>query len=599
MKSDNKGTIFRVEKVGRFDFLKMSHVSNEIDTAEVLSQSMAVLYGPQDAGVDLDQNTEMLINEHLGESEGQSSNLQRPTDLCNNGDMYSLPSQQTQEGVANQSVSANVLKGRISQMDLNTMPTWAASMSEKLSNIQTQLEMQNSRWQMVEHQLKDQNTRMTNIEAQISQIGVLQQKVGEADRKATFMAKEVNDIQTKIRDYDRDIHYYSDICDDIINTNTDLNTRVNEMFERLEKVESKQKVTTEKLVDIQWRSMRENLIFYGIPESEVDQRAPENCELIIKNFIRMEMNIDKDIQFDRVHRLGRYFETQRYPRPIVAKFTFFKDKELVRLTAPKTLIGSCYTVKEQFPPEIEEKRKLLYSEAKRARQNTNNKVRLVRDKLFVNNKEITPQPESNPTSLSRQRERAQSANREFTSGRAQARNGQRSTGSQNRTSMHHDSARFQTPVRRQQPQPKFTKFQQELLGGARSKIQTSNVTASGPGVITSRKYNTPPRVQQSMNRDIYRTEQLTPTQNFQSDGQFNIPVRNRYPPWFNEEQTRQPSLAQKTKPTSPLDIDYSSKRHREYTPESDRSNEMECDIPRANGTMDNGETVSYVNSTRL
>jgi hypothetical protein len=54
--------------------------------------------------------------------------------------------------------------------------------------------------------------------------------------------------------------------------------------------------------------------------------------------------------------------------------------------APSTLKGTDYFVKEQFPPEIENKRKSLYSVAKDARKNPGNKVRLVRDKLFINNK---------------------------------------------------------------------------------------------------------------------------------------------------------------------------------------------------------------------
>ena len=41
-------------------------------------------------------------------------------------------------------------------------------------------------------------------------------------------------------------------------------------------------------------------------------------------------------------------------------------------------------MREQFPQEIEEKRKLLYPVAKKARQNKENRVRLVRDKLYVN-----------------------------------------------------------------------------------------------------------------------------------------------------------------------------------------------------------------------
>ena len=60
---------------------------------------------------------------------------------------------------------------------------------------------------------------------------------------------------------------------------------------------------------------------------------------------------------------------------------------MVRQAAPLCLIGTRLRVKKHFPPETEEKRKLLYSEAKIARQNTN-KVKLVRDKLYVNGQQF-------------------------------------------------------------------------------------------------------------------------------------------------------------------------------------------------------------------
>ena len=154
-------------------------------------------------------------------------------------------------------------------------------------------------------------------------------------------------------------------------------------------METKQFKTEEKVVELQWRGMRENLIFKGIHEPKLMQGEFEIVELTLKNFLRNEMNITTDIPLDRVHRMGRYRPEQSFPRPIVAKFERYKDKELVRSAAPKTLVGKPYGVNEQFPAEIENKRKLLYPEAKKARRNKNNKVRFIRDKLFVNDREIT------------------------------------------------------------------------------------------------------------------------------------------------------------------------------------------------------------------
>ena len=44
-------------------------------------------------------------------------------------------------------------------------------------------------------------------------------------------------------------------------------------------------------------------------------------------------------------------------------------------------------MREQFPPEIEAVRRTLYPVAKKARENEENKVRLVRDRLYINNVE--------------------------------------------------------------------------------------------------------------------------------------------------------------------------------------------------------------------
>ena len=143
--------------------------------------------------------------------------------------------------------------------------------------------------------------------------------------------------------------------------------------------------------------MRENLVSSGIPESQLGRDEYEDCESLIRTVIREDMRIMRLIEFDRVHRLDRYKRVQTYPRPIIAKFTYYKDKELVRHAAPKTLIGTIISVNEHFPSEIEQRRKVLYPVAKNARRNRDNKVRLVRDKLFINGQQYTPEVNQNTT----------------------------------------------------------------------------------------------------------------------------------------------------------------------------------------------------------
>ncbi|MEW8546894.1 MAG: hypothetical protein AB2693_25545, partial [Candidatus Thiodiazotropha sp.] len=150
-------------------------------------------------------------------------------------------------------------------------------------------------------------------------------------------------------------------------------------------------------VDLQCRSMRDNLIFTGISEVELKEDEKfENVEKTLNDFLQTEMNIDIPIAYHRVHRIGVYDKNEPgySPRPIIAKFERFKDREFIRSEAPKTLRNKPFGVREQFPKVIEDKRKLLYPEMKKAKRNENNKVRMVRDKLFINNQEFVVEPKT-------------------------------------------------------------------------------------------------------------------------------------------------------------------------------------------------------------
>ncbi|XP_069134235.1 uncharacterized protein [Argopecten irradians] len=115
--------------------------------------------------------------------------------------------------------------------------------------------------------------------------------------------------------------------------------------------------------------MKYNLIFSGIVESPWDANGHgEDSGKVVKTFIRdkLEMEDADDIQMANVHRIGkRDRSTGATPRPIIVKFVFFKDLTKVKMSTRK-LAGTSFWVNEQFPKEIEEKRKDLYPEAKKA-----------------------------------------------------------------------------------------------------------------------------------------------------------------------------------------------------------------------------------------
>ncbi|KAI2656614.1 hypothetical protein H4Q32_029823 [Labeo rohita] len=88
-----------------------------------------------------------------------------------------------------------------------------------------------------------------------------------------------------------------------------------------------QQISVETIKNFRPRSMRDNLIFSGIPENDCD-----NPESTIKHVMRNELKLPADtvnnITFHRAHRLGKRLKER--PRPIIAKFVHFKQKELVK-----------------------------------------------------------------------------------------------------------------------------------------------------------------------------------------------------------------------------------------------------------------------------
>ncbi|KAH3897116.1 hypothetical protein DPMN_021301 [Dreissena polymorpha] len=88
------------------------------------------------------------------------------------------------------------------------------------------------------------------------------------------------------------------------------------------------------------------------------------------------------MRFERVHRSPSHPVTGKV-RSVVAKFAFFKDREVVRRQWPE-LKGTPYNVFEQFPPEIQEKRRRLVPKMKEAKRDASEPgLRMIRCILMV------------------------------------------------------------------------------------------------------------------------------------------------------------------------------------------------------------------------
>ena len=196
----------------------------ESDTVIVLEQSRNVLYGSNDASSssEIGYGAGVVLRGAIPDV-----NTHSMTDWDNVGDVVSsnhVPSK------------SNDTKGA----DPNCIPQWAKDMRRQLENIQTTLDTQNTRWLTVEKQLESQNVRMTNIETQMSQISIIKEKAANNEVKLISTSNEVGEMQEKIQEYDRSIHYYSQVCDDLIQSNTGLKENVDELSNKVDYILKKQ-----------------------------------------------------------------------------------------------------------------------------------------------------------------------------------------------------------------------------------------------------------------------------------------------------------------------------------------------------------------------
>ena len=84
-----------------------------------------------------------------------------------------------------------------------------------------------------------------------------------------------------------------------------------------------------KTQDLEDRSRRDNLVFFGIEETDGTEDSETLLIGILKEYKFLDPTFDPETQayFERVHRLGPRKKDETRPRPIIAKMSFFKDKE--------------------------------------------------------------------------------------------------------------------------------------------------------------------------------------------------------------------------------------------------------------------------------
>ena len=161
------------------------------------------------------------------------------------------------------------------------------------------------------------------------------------------LKKEVTDLKSSVEHTDADLNDLSDRVDEIYDYQVD------------------PEYVTNKLIDLEDRSRRNNLRIDGISESR--NETWEECEEEIQKVFNEKLGV-KNVQIKRAHcsKMSKSNNNSEKPRTIVCKLLSYKQKEEM-LRNTKKLKGSNIFINEEFCHGKMQYRKKLWKKVKNLR----------------------------------------------------------------------------------------------------------------------------------------------------------------------------------------------------------------------------------------
>ena len=192
----------------------------------------------------------------------------------------------------------------------NQPPPWAASIIEDLKTIKISV----SKIGSIEQTVNSIKVKMEDLEIKVTDVD---KRVTEVERSSAFIGAKYESQSSEIK------------CAKVVTKA--LEKSYSDLKNMVTTLGQEKQVMKGKIEDQEFRSMSDNLIFYGLPEAAGIAMGPENWEEKVKAFISDQLKEEaQNIVFDRVHRLGAASKSKQ-PRPIVAKCQYYHDREKIAL----------------------------------------------------------------------------------------------------------------------------------------------------------------------------------------------------------------------------------------------------------------------------
>ena len=243
---------------------------------------------------------------------------------------------------------------------MNTLKSMNASLNEKMDGVREEVNL-----------LRDQNQKMREeVESLRGEVGDLHRESADlskrfqdVERSTKDLSSQYADIQEEGKNMREELKVLREEKDGFVKSNSELLARVGHLEQKVD--------------DLEGRSKRNNLLFYGVARDKTE--TAETCEKEIKQIVKDKLILTENVEFDRVHRLN-----DKPDSPVIACCSNYKDKVKI-LKSKRKLKGSNVFIGEDFSFRVREIRRKLSVHLNKART-SGKKAVLVFDHLYIENK---------------------------------------------------------------------------------------------------------------------------------------------------------------------------------------------------------------------
>jgi len=202
--------------------------------------------------------------------------------------------------------------------------------------------------------------KLDGIQEKLDKVLSMLPEIKQLQAKVVKLEKEKNDLKESLELSQAEIA-------ELKNEAASTVTKLAAASDKIAKVDELER----RLIKQECHNRRNNIKFFGIQDD--DHESPKDTERKLRQFLQKEMKIPsgelEDIEFERVHRIPtRPKEDKGQPRPIIAKVSFFQDKEFIKSCIKNLPKGKKYGVADDFPKEVDEIRKKLHPVLKKAKE---------------------------------------------------------------------------------------------------------------------------------------------------------------------------------------------------------------------------------------